>query len=90
MYRPRYFSSTFFNSAAVSGDDAARWSLADDVAKRRPAGLELIDQRAIKGRKAGAYIVPGNHVSIDTEWDIELVEFILSRRTSQSGKNGTA
>lgn len=40
----------------------------------------LLEQRSIKGQKAGAYVVPGDHVSIDTEWDIELVEFILSRR----------
>nr|WP_291173475.1 acylneuraminate cytidylyltransferase family protein [Hyphomicrobium sp.] len=40
----------------------------------------LLDQRSIKGRRTGAYVVEGDHVSIDTEWDIELVEFILSRR----------
>lgn len=40
----------------------------------------LVEQRSIKGSRAGAYVVDGDHVSIDTEWDIDLVEFILSRR----------
>lgn len=37
----------------------------------------LLEQRGIKGTKTGAYVVPGQHVSIDTEWDIALVEYIL-------------
>lgn len=40
----------------------------------------LVSQRSIKGQKAGAYVIEGDHVSIDTEWDLELVEFILARR----------
>jgi CMP-N-acetylneuraminic acid synthetase len=40
----------------------------------------LLDQRSIKGKRAGALIVEGEHVSIDTEWDLALVDFILSRR----------
>lgn len=39
----------------------------------------LIDQRSIKGKRTGALVVEGEHVSIDTEWDVALVEFILSR-----------
>lgn len=39
----------------------------------------LLDQRNIKGKRAGALIIEGAHVSIDTEWDLELVDFILSR-----------
>ncbi len=39
----------------------------------------LIDQKNIKGRRTGAYVVAGENISIDTEWDIELVEFIFSR-----------
>lgn len=39
----------------------------------------IIDQKNIKGRRTGAYIVAGENISIDTEWDIELVEFILNR-----------
>lgn len=39
----------------------------------------LLDQKTIKGAKTGAYVVAGEHVSIDTEWDIELIEFILAR-----------
>lgn len=39
----------------------------------------LIDQKNIKGCRTGAYVVTGENISIDTEWDIELVEFILNR-----------
>jgi CMP-N,N'-diacetyllegionaminic acid synthase len=44
----------------------------------------LVEQRSIKGKRTGAYVVQGDHVSIDTERDIELVEFILSRRAVQA------
>ena len=40
----------------------------------------LADQGSIMGRKAGALVIEGEHVSIDTEWDIELVEWVLSRQ----------
>lgn len=46
----------------------------------------LLDQGSIKGRRAGALVVEGDHVSIDTEWDIQLVEWILSRREAKSGQ----
>lgn len=39
----------------------------------------LLEQKTIKGAFTGAYIVPGEHVSIDTEWDIDLIEFLLAR-----------
>lgn len=39
----------------------------------------LLKQGSIKGRKSGAFVVEGDHVSIDTEWDIALVEFLLSK-----------
>ena len=42
----------------------------------------LINQKSIKGQRTGAYLVRGNNISIDTEWDIDLVEFILSRENS--------
>ena len=45
----------------------------------------LLEQHSIKGRKAGAYVVAGEHVSIDTEWDLELVEFILAREATKFG-----
>ena len=41
----------------------------------------LVEQRTIKGRRSGALVIEGEHVSIDTEWDIELVEFFLARRS---------
>jgi len=39
----------------------------------------LLEQRSTKGRKAGALVIEGEHVSIDTEFDIALVEFLLAR-----------
>lgn len=39
----------------------------------------LVNQKTVKGVRTGALIVPGYHVSIDTEWDIEMVEFIMRR-----------
>jgi CMP-N-acetylneuraminic acid synthetase len=44
----------------------------------------LLEQRTIKGARTGAYVVAGEHVSIDTEWDLELVEFVLSRETRRT------
>ena len=39
----------------------------------------LLEQKSIKGAKAGAYVVEGEHVSIDTEWDLNLVNWLLSK-----------
>jgi len=39
----------------------------------------LLDQGTIKGRRTGAYLVEGTQISIDTEWDIGFVEFVLER-----------
>ena len=38
----------------------------------------LMEQRTIKGARTGAVVINEHHVSIDTEWDIMLVEFILA------------
>ena len=40
----------------------------------------LLNQHSIKGHRCGALVVEGEHVSIDTEWDIKLVELALDRR----------
>ena len=40
----------------------------------------LIDQGTIKGARTGALVLEGHFVSIDTEWDIELVEILLERK----------
>lgn len=40
----------------------------------------LIEQGTIRGRRTGALVIEGEAVSIDTEWDIALVEFVLARR----------
>lgn len=42
----------------------------------------LLKQKTVFGKKAGALVVPGHHVSIDTEWDLKLVEFLLSARNA--------
>lgn len=39
----------------------------------------VLEQKTIKGRRAGALVLDGHFVSIDTEWDIALAEFIMSR-----------
>jgi len=43
----------------------------------------LLGQRSIKGARTAALVIEGDHVSIDTMWDLELVEFILSRRANR-------
>jgi CMP-N,N'-diacetyllegionaminic acid synthase len=47
----------------------------------------LLEQKTIKGARAGAYVVAGEHVSIDTEQDIELIEFLLSRPDRGAGSS---
>lgn len=37
----------------------------------------LLNQKSLAGKKAGALICEGYFVSIDTEWDFKLVDFIL-------------
>jgi len=39
----------------------------------------LLDQKSIKGRRTGALIVSGELVNIDTEFDLELANFLFSR-----------
>jgi CMP-N-acetylneuraminic acid synthetase len=45
----------------------------------------LLAQASIKGKRAGALVIEGEHVSIDTEWDLALVDFILTRGLSRHG-----
>ncbi len=40
----------------------------------------LLNQKTITGNKTGALVVEGERISIDTEWDIELVEILLGRQ----------
>ena len=40
----------------------------------------LLNQHTIKGARTAALVIAGEHVSIDTLWDLEQVELILSRR----------
>ena len=37
----------------------------------------LVNQKSIKGKKSGALLIDGHHVSIDTEEDIELIENLV-------------
>jgi CMP-N-acetylneuraminic acid synthetase len=39
----------------------------------------LLNKKSIKGDRTGALIIKGDHISIDTEYDLDLVEFILSK-----------
>lgn len=39
----------------------------------------LLEKESIMGERTGAVICDGNHISIDTEQDIELVEYYLKR-----------
>jgi CMP-N-acetylneuraminic acid synthetase len=48
----------------------------------------ILKQKTIKGRRTGALVLEGNFVSIDTEWDLSLVEFILSRQRGIQGGGG--
>lgn len=48
----------------------------------------ILEQKTIKGRRTGALVLEGNFVSIDTEWDLDLVEFILSRQRRMQGGGG--
>lgn len=45
----------------------------------------LLNQKVIKGRRTGGLILEGNFVSIDTEWDIALVELIMRRQGWHEG-----
>lgn len=40
----------------------------------------LLEQQSLKGRHTGAMVIEEEHISIDTEWDLELVELLLQRR----------
>lgn len=42
----------------------------------------LLNQKSLMGQKAGALVCDGKFVSIDTEWDFKLVNFILENGVS--------
>ena len=50
----------------------------------------LTEQHSIKGPRTGALVVDGEHVSIDTEWDLRLVEFILEQRRQSNATRRVA
>jgi len=41
----------------------------------------LINQGSIKGARTGALVIDTPQVSIDTEWDISLVEFVMNKNS---------
>jgi CMP-N-acetylneuraminic acid synthetase len=43
----------------------------------------LFEQKTILGARSGALVLKGHFVSIDTEWDIDLVEFLLAREAAK-------
>ena len=49
----------------------------------------LLEQKSIKGKRTGALVIEGEHVSIDTEWDLALVELILARSAQASPRSAT-
>ena len=40
----------------------------------------LVNQKSIKGKRTSALVLNGHFVSIDTEWDIKLVNFIMAQQ----------
>ena len=46
----------------------------------------LLNQKTLMGKKTGAVVLDGHFVSIDTQWDVKLVEFILSEKGPDSAK----
>ena len=48
----------------------------------------LMEHGTIKGARTGAMIVPGDHVSIDTEWDFELVNYLVATGNVREGSVG--
>jgi CMP-N,N'-diacetyllegionaminic acid synthase len=44
----------------------------------------LMEQHTIMGKRTGALVLEGEFVSIDTEWDCRLVEFILANPRAET------
>lgn len=40
----------------------------------------LLEQGGIKGRRSGTLVLEENLISIDTQWDLDLVEYVLDRQ----------
>lgn len=40
----------------------------------------LLDKKTIKGVRTTGLLISGNHISIDTEWDLELANWLLEKR----------
>lgn len=45
----------------------------------------LVEQGSIKGKKSGALLIEGSHVSIDTEEDIQLIEYLIEMKKTRDG-----
>jgi CMP-N-acetylneuraminic acid synthetase len=44
----------------------------------------LLDQQTLKGANTGALVIPGQMVSVDTLWDLELAEYIAEHEGTES------
>ena len=44
----------------------------------------LLNQKTIKGARTGALVIEGEHVSIDTEWDLALLDWILKQKSAST------
>ena len=40
----------------------------------------LLEKKTIKGDRTTGLLIPGNHISIDTEWDLELANWVFEKR----------
>lgn len=49
----------------------------------------LVEQRTIKGARTRAVVLEGDHVSIDTEHDIRLIEYLLREREIDDEARGS-
>ena len=43
----------------------------------------IVNQKSLKGRRAGALVLDGHFVSIDTDWDLQLTEFIINSQINK-------
>ena len=81
LRRPEHVTATL--EMLVEGDGDAVWTVSETDSKAHPLKqLTVTDGRLDHWDERGALVLHGDFVSIDTEWGIELVEFILARQAA--------
>lgn len=45
----------------------------------------LLRQRTLLGKRTGAVVLEGHHISVDTEWDLQLLRCILAQMSTLDG-----